>query len=88
MQSDRKQHPDDQMDSVNHDQSPEELDEPRRGFTLTEFLGIGLVAGGLFNIPTILKTPETNADWMMLVIVLALLLIGGLLLLLPKVIRR
>lgn len=69
-------------------QNREELEEPVRGFTLTEFLGIGLIAGGLFNVPNILKTPETNADWMMLVIVLALFLLGGLLLLLPKLIRR
>ncbi len=69
-------------------QDREEPEEPGRGFTLTEFLGIGLIAGGLFNVPNILKIPATNADWMMLVIVLSLFLLGGLLLLLPKVIRR
>ncbi|NMA11636.1 MAG: hypothetical protein GX933_00415 [Chloroflexi bacterium] len=69
-------------------QDRENFEESRRGFTLTEFLGIGLIAGGLFNVPNILKVPATNAEWMMLVIVLALFLLGGLLLLLPKVIRR
>lgn len=76
------------QDPVVSKQDREELEESGRGFTLTEFLGIGFIAGGLFNVPNILKIPVTNADWMMLVIVLALFLLGGLLLLLPKVIRR
>lgn len=65
-----------------------EQDESRRGFTLTEFLGIGLIAGGLFNVPDIIKQPVTKADWMMLVVVLALLVSGALLLVLPKILRR
>ena len=43
-------------------------------------LGIVLLAGALFNVPAILKTPETTADKMMLVIVLTMAL-GGVILL-------
>ena len=43
-------------------------------------LGVSLIAGALFNIPQILKKPETTADWMMLVIILTMLLGGAILL--------
>ena len=43
-------------------------------------LGVSLLAGALFNIPEIWKIPETNADWMMLVIVLTMALGGAILL--------
>lgn len=43
-------------------------------------LGISLLAGALYNIPAIWKIPQTNADWMMLVIVLAMALGGAILL--------
>ena len=49
------------------------------GFTV--FLGIVLLAGALFNVPAILKTPETTADKMMLVIVITMALGGAILLL-------
>ncbi len=56
----------------------EEQDRPSLG--ISGFLGIVLVAGSLFNLPNIMKIPETTADKMMLVIVLVML-IGGVILL-------
>lgn len=51
-----------------------------RELSVTGFVGIVLLAGALFNIPAILKPPETTADKMMLVIVLAMALGGAILL--------
>ena len=56
----------------------EESDKPSLG--ISGFIGIVLVAGALFNLPNIMKVPETTADQMMLVIVLVMLL-GGVILL-------
>lgn len=56
--------------------------QPRLG--LRGFLGVVLVAGALFNVPQLLKKPETDADWMMLIFVAAMLLAGLLLLFLPR----
>ena len=47
----------------------------------SEYLGIILLAAALFNVPAILKTPETTADKMMLVIVLVMAFGGAVLLL-------
>ena len=55
--------------------------EERPGIGIAGFLGIVLLAGALFNVPAILKTPETTADRMMLVIVLVMALGGAVLLL-------
>ena len=55
-------------------------DEPEKG-GCTVYLGIVLLAGALFNVPAILKTPETTADKMMLVIVLVMAAGGAILLL-------
>lgn len=61
---------------------PDTQGEPEQpGLGLTGFLGIVLLAGALFNVPAILKKPETTADQMMLVIVLAMALGGAVLLL-------
>lgn len=62
---------------------PEEQNsvQDKPGIGLTGFLGIVLLAGALFNIPAVLKTPETTADQMMLVIVLVMALGGAILLL-------
>ena len=46
----------------------------------SDYLGIILLAAALFNIPAILKTPETTADKMMLVIVLVMAAGGAILL--------
>ncbi len=45
------------------------------------FIGVVLLAAALFNVPSILKVPETTADKMMLIIVLTMAL-GGIILLL------
>lgn len=47
----------------------------------SDYLGIILLAAALFNIPAILKTPETTADKMMLVIVIVMAFGGAVLLL-------
>ena len=49
----------------------------------SEYLGIILLAAALFNVPAILKTPETTADKMMLVIVI-MMAFGGAVLLLAR----
>lgn len=49
-----------------------------------DFIGIVILAGALFNLPAILKAPETEAEKMMLVIVLAMLVMGGMLVGLPR----
>ena len=56
--------------------------EEAPGFSV--ILGVVLLAGALFNVPSILKTPETTADKMMLVIVLAMALGGAVLLFFRK----
>ena len=61
-------------------QEPEE-ETPQLG--LRAFFGIGLVAGALFNVPSILKVPQTKEDIIYLVTVLVMGLAGALLLLLP-----
>ena len=55
--------------------------EDQEKLGLPAFIGIGLLAGALFNIPAIMKVPETTADKMMLVIVLAMAAGGAILLL-------
>lgn len=56
--------------------------EEAPGFSV--ILGVVLLAGALFNVPSILKIPETTADKMMLVIVLAMALGGAVLLFFRK----
>lgn len=60
----------------------EKKQETTLGFT--GLLGVVLLAGALFNIPAILKVPETDADKMMLVIVLAMALGGVVLIIFRK----
>ena len=62
-------------------QEPEEEETQQLG--LRAFFGIALVAGALFNVPSILKVPQTKEDVIFLVIVLVMGLAGALLLLLP-----
>lgn len=57
--------------------------EERSGPGFSEYLGIILLAAALFNVPAILKTPETTADRMMLVIVIVMAF-GGIVLLLAR----
>ena len=57
----------------------ENREQPSLG--ITGFAGIVLLAGALFNVPAIMKIPETTADKMMLVIVLAMAAGGAILLL-------
>ncbi len=52
------------------------------------FIGIVLIAAGLFNLPAILKKPVTNADWMMLVIVLFFIILGLVVLILPRLLKK
>ena len=61
---------------------PEDTEEKKPGFTV--FLGVVLLARALFNVPAIMKVPETEADKMMLVIVLAMALAGAILLFFPR----
>lgn len=55
--------------------------EEEKQLSFTGLLGIVLLAGALFNIPAIMKVPETTADKMMLVIVITMAVGGGILLL-------
>lgn len=55
---------------------------------ISDFLGIILLAGGLFNIPAILKKPETNNEWMMLTIVITLIVAGGILIWIPGFLQK
>ena len=48
------------------------------------FIGIVLLAAAIFNLPAVMKVPETTADKMMLVIVLTMAAGGALLLLAGK----
>ena len=72
----------DQMHKDPEEVSQTEMNEkkPEQSLGFTGFLGIVLLAGALFNVPAILKTPETTADKMMLVIVLAMAFGGAVLL--------
>ena len=68
---------------------PEKPEEPSQSTTgLSDFIGIVLIAASFFNIPSLLKKPETQSDWMMLVIVLVFLLSGFILLLLPRFLQK
>ena len=58
-----------------------EQDNGSENLGFSGFLGIVLLAGALFNVPSILKIPETTADKMMLVIVLVMAAGGAILLL-------
>ena len=60
---------------------PEADQEKKASPGFSEYLGIILLAAALFNVPAILKTPETTADKMMLVIVIAMAFGGAVLLL-------
>ena len=69
------------------EKTPQTGQEPEKGETtlgFTGLLGIVLLAGALFNIPTILKVPETTEDKMMLVIILTMALGGAILLIFRK----
>mgnify|MGYP000873823393 FL=1 len=67
-------------------EKPNEISQPTTG--LSDFIGIVLIAAGFFNIPSLLKKPETQSDWMMLVIVLVFLISGFILLLLPRFLQK
>ena len=67
-------------------EKPDELSQPATG--LSDFIGIVLIAASFFNIPSLIKKPETQSDWMMLVIVLVFLLSGFILLLLPRFLQK
>ena len=72
------------MDSRKHKNASEPASETDKGPSspgFSEYLGIILLAAALFNVPAILKTPETTADKMMLVIVIAMAFGGAVLLL-------
>ena len=72
------------MDSRKHKNASEPVSETDKGPSsagFSEYLGIILLAAALFNVPAILKTPETTADKMMLVIVIAMAFGGAVLLL-------
>ena len=72
------------MDSRKHNNASEPVSETDKGPSspgFIEYLGIILLAAALFNVPAILKTPETTADKMMLVIVIAMAFGGAVLLL-------
>ena len=60
---------------------PEADEEKTSSPGFSEYLGIILLAAALFNVPAILKTPETTADKMMLVIVIVMAFGGAVLLL-------
>ena len=68
----------------NKKQVPNQSNDPKqedRSLGISGMAGIVLLAGALFNVPAILKVPETTADKMMLVIVLAMAAGGAILLL-------
>jgi F0F1-type ATP synthase assembly protein I len=67
-------------------EKPEEPSQPATG--LSDFIGIVLIAAGFFNVPSLLKKPETQSDWMMLVIVLVFLISGFILLFLPRFLQK
>ncbi len=67
-------------------EKPDELSQPATG--LSDFIGIVLIAAGFFNVPSLLKKPETQSDWMMLVIVLVFLISGFILLFLPRFLQK
>ncbi len=67
-------------------EKPNEISQPTTG--LSDFIGIVLIAAGFFNIPSLLKKPETQSDWMMLVIVLVFLISGLILLFFPRFLQK
>ncbi|HNY20386.1 MAG TPA: hypothetical protein PKJ76_10150 [Flexilinea sp.] len=67
-------------------EKPNKISQPTTG--LSDFIGIVLIAAGFFNIPSLLKKPETQSDWMMLVIVLVFLISGLILLFLPRFLQK
>ena len=72
-------------DRKHKEASPEESGEKKEdSLGFAGYLGIVLLAGGLFNLPNIMKVPETTADKMMLVIVITMMAGGAILLLLRK----
>ncbi|GEM_PF-4489505 len=78
----------DQTDSQAHETEAAEQEQqaaPLRN--VSDFLGIILLASGLFNLPAILKKPQNDSDWMMLVIVIALAAAGGILLGAPRLLQ-
>lgn len=54
------------------------------GIGCTGFVGIGLVAGGLWNIPVFFHLPQSREGWMMWGLVLLMIAAGVLLLILPR----
>ena len=75
--------------SKNTPPEPEPENEGPSGLKrISDFLGIILLAGGLFNIPAILKKPETNNEWMMLTIVVTLIVAGGILIWIPGLLQK
>ena len=75
--------------SKNRPSEPEpENKEPSGLKKISDFLGIILLAGGLFNIPAILKKPETDSEWMMLTIVITLIIAGGILIWIPRLLQK
>ena len=74
-----------------NDQDPKEIPQPESDEKKPEqtlgfsgLLGVVLVAAALFNVPSILKVPETTADKMMLAIVLTMAFGGAVLLIFRK----
>lgn len=74
-----------------NDQDPEEIShpetdekKPEQSLGFSGLLGVVLVAAALFNVPAILKVPETTADKMMLAIVVTMAFGGAVLLIFRK----
>ena len=63
------------------DRTPEDENREQPSLGKSGLAGIVLIAASLFNLPAIMKIPETTADKMMLVIVLTMAA-GGVILLL------
>ena len=78
--------PNDQDDRDPKEIPQPETDEnkPEQTLGFSGLLGIVLVAAALFNVPSILKVPETTADKMMLAIVLTMAFGGAVLLIFRK----
>lgn len=72
---------DDRKDKNTSGPIPEENKGESSSPGFSEYLGIILLAAALFNVPAILKIPETTADKMMLVIVIVMAFGGAVLLL-------
>ena len=63
------------------DKTSEDENKEQQSLGISGMAGIVLLAAALFNVPAIMKIPETTADKMMLVIVLTMAA-GGVILLL------